>query len=737
METDKLFLVLGDIIELISPKNSDLNNEIFLIEYIDDTKMKLRNEKMELTLLIENKQIVNKDIKMITIISRPESPSYAIQHDFTIGKWISIYLQDGTNIVGEITDLQEDQIEVQIPGEENPIYIDFEYQGIPENLMIESIELTTPPEEKEEEEEEKEIIFEKGEEEEDIEMEEDDLFFDRSPLPNLSKQLLDTDHDIQLGEIEEITLFIDSDEKSKRYNIEIQTNDLLENLLNQIPIEKRSFSELNKIHTMIERFIQLRKEYGIFNKYHHVTGFRQIDKDWKPLKENLLHLHKPLYWIVPVGMNIKKIYSEDDDEEIDENVSQMNITILNLMESLYLINDYVDQYNSVSSVENKYDELYSKLNPLFTPFENIEVENKKIKYLTNRHVHHHMNILLNNSENFKSYAFSNKEIKNTPFLFGTYTEGLERLKTILSKGSRLITERKKMTENDEITITSFITCPESVITFSKINLPTTLLLQKANLNESFLQYSRLFHKKTPIQKVEINSLKEQIAFEKDNYVNNIKNYVLNYDSIELIDQTFSYEKYLDTIVPMTRILFQLIQKYIVGKLCILEILNYLEPFLIYSKDLTYKQFEDIHHFLNDKIKEFYEIMTRKEKELNQLRYYKSFTSQSTFYKNAYTEKIYQLVQQSYPLPELHNVQHTLFESYQYNKSELFLSNSELLKKLILIDNGVFFNNVVNFNTYMLNYSEDIIPLLEEEKQKIRFDTRNKSSSKRLFIVYRC
>ena len=710
METDKLFLILGDIIELISPKNSDLNNEIFLIEYIDDSKMKLRNEKMELILFIENKEIVNKDIKMIKIISRAESPSYAIQHGFTINEWISIHLQDGTNIIGQITDLQEDQIEIQIPGEENPIYIDFEYQGIPENLMIESIELTTPQIEEEQEQE-------KRVEEEEIEIDEDEPFFDTSPLPNLSKQLLDADQEILFGEVEEITVFIDSDEKSKRYNIEIQTNDLLENLLNQIPIEKRSLSELNKIHTMIERFVQLRKEYAIFNKYHHVTGFRQIDKDWKPLKDNLLHLRKPLYWMVPVGMNIKKIYPDDDDEEIDENVSQMNITILNLMESLYLINEYIDQYNSVSSIENKYDELYSKLNPLFTPFENI-VDKQKIHYLTNQRVHQHMDILLNNSENFKSYAFSNNEIKNTSFLFSTYTKGLERLKTILSKGSRLITERKKMTENDEITITSFITCPEPVIHFSKINLPTTLLLQKSNLNNSFLQNSKLFHKKTPIQKVEINSLKEQINFDKDNYVNNIKNYLLNYDSIELIDKAFSYDKYLDTIIPITRILFQLIQKYIVGKLCILEILNYLEPFLIYSKDLTYKQFEDINYFLNNKIKEFYETMTKKEKELNQLRYYKSFTSQSTFYKNAYTEKIYQLVQYSYPLPELHNIQQILFENYQYNKSEIFLSNSELLKKIILIDNGLFYNNVLNFNTYMLNYSEDIIPLLEEEKQKI-------------------
>jgi hypothetical protein len=146
-------------------------------------------------------------------------------------------------------------------------------------------------------------------------------------------------------------------------------------MLNEVSIEKRSNFVLNNIHKMIERYVQLRSEYAIFNKYKHVIGFRKIDKDWKPLKENLLNLNKHLYWIIPVAKNIKKIYlNEEDDnyeEEDDGEISKMNITILNLMNSLELIEEYFAQYNSVAGIENKYDELYHRLNPLFTPFQNI------------------------------------------------------------------------------------------------------------------------------------------------------------------------------------------------------------------------------------------------------------------------------------------------------------------------------------------------------------------------------
>jgi len=714
MDEDKIFLTLGDIIEIISPKNKELNNQIFFIEYIDETTMKLVNELHEYTLEISNKKLTNESIETIKIISRADSPSYAVQHDLVIDQWIMITLANEYVIQGQIVDLQNDCIEVKVVDEENPIYIDFAYKGIPPDLSIESIEIIEPPEEKEEE---KEVQEESVEEE--VELEEDGEEWEQLPAKDLKKEIIETDLEIQFGDIEEVQVLIDLDDKSKRYQVDIQTNDLLENMLNDLPMEKRSFNELNKIHTMIERFVQLRKEYATVNKYNHVTGFRKIDKDWKPLKESLLHLEKHLYWIIPVGENIKKIYlTQDDDDE--EEVSKLNVTILDIFNSLDLTNEYFAQYNSVAGIENKYDELYSKLNPLFTPFENISHKEQRQEYIVNHPVETNMDIILQ-----KHNAYFKDKIKSVPFFFERYNTGLRRLKTILSKGSRLITEKKHVTHNDELTIKSFITCPEPVIHFSKIQLPSTLLLHKSNLHLHFLQYSKLFHRKTPIHTVDINSLEDSIDFDKDNYVNNIKNYDLKTDHK-------NYEKYLNIIVPMTRVLFQLVQKYIVGKLSILEILSNLEPFLIYSKDLTYKQYEDIVFFLNQKIKDFFENMARKEKELNQLRFYKSFTSQSTFYITSVTEKIFQLVQHSYPYEELQDIHSILFQDYHYDKKHLFMSNSELLKHILSIDQGLFYNSVIRFNTYMLTYPKEIFPLLEEEKRKL--ESKKITSNCNQFII---
>ena len=45
---------------------------------------------------------------------------------------------------------------------------------------------------------------------------------------------------------------------------------------------------------------------------------------------------------------------------------------------------------------------------------------------------------------------------------------------------------------------------------------------------------------------------------------------------------------------------RLVKKYIKGRLSMVEVINYLEPFLIYPDDLTYKQYVDIR--LNNKVK---------------------------------------------------------------------------------------------------------------------------------------
>ena len=55
-------------------------------------------------------------------------------------------------------------------------------------------------------------------------------------------------------------------EKHKRFGIESQTQDILNELLAEYPSNKRTRKVLNNIHIIIERFKQLRRKFSTFDK---------------------------------------------------------------------------------------------------------------------------------------------------------------------------------------------------------------------------------------------------------------------------------------------------------------------------------------------------------------------------------------------------------------------------------------------------------------------------------------
>ena len=159
-------LQLGDVISIINPKNEKLNDQTFIIDYIDRAKMYLINvdtlAKIKLK-ISEDGIIGDGTITQISILSRSDSPSYARQNDLLPGKWVNIYFggEYPVIITGEITNLEEDMIEIKTigkDGDNDMLYINFGYKGIPEDLPIDNIEIREKPEEP------KKAFIEEGEE---------------------------------------------------------------------------------------------------------------------------------------------------------------------------------------------------------------------------------------------------------------------------------------------------------------------------------------------------------------------------------------------------------------------------------------------------------------------------------------------------------------------------------------------------------------------------------------------
>ena len=135
-------LQLGDIIQLDAPTNSSLHDKIYFIKYINREKVVLIDADKTITLVIsQSGKLEEESISNIMLLSRHKSPSFVIQNNLEIKKYISIYFGDPIPKVlnGVITNIENDMIEITTLPEKDLLYIDFAYSGIPEDLNIEKI----------------------------------------------------------------------------------------------------------------------------------------------------------------------------------------------------------------------------------------------------------------------------------------------------------------------------------------------------------------------------------------------------------------------------------------------------------------------------------------------------------------------------------------------------------------------------------------------------------------------
>jgi len=734
-EKHEIELQLGDVINILNPKNEKLNVQTFIIDYIDRSKMYLINvDSLEKTRLkISDDGIIGDGtITQIAILSRSDTPSYARQNDLTPGKWVDIHFAGELPVIitGEITNLEEDMIEIRtVDGD--TLYINFDYKGIPEDLPIKIIEIREKPQEPKKVE-----VSEEGEIEPIEDLEKERVMVPTEniqytvPVKNVKDQLREfilradqiTFGDEELGPIVQ---FVDVKSSAQRYSIEVQLSDLLDELLSTIPNAQRTPRVLNSIHITIERFKQLREKFSTFDQYGLVESALVNESTYKPLTQYFKNFKQNLLWLLPVVKNIKKIYTNEVADE-DEN---SDLIYLDINEDVDKIKALIDNYrsNDLPIDQNKYSLLYGELNSYFTPF-NLINEESTSDLLTERNVDADLNVIIDNLEDMYSSVFTNNNVRSRRFVIQKYNMGLTRLETLDATGSRILTTRVKMTNPDTMSIRSFITLPESVIRFSKINLPGTTILDRANLNQIFVDYWQLLKKKTTVNNVIIENLDGEIEFNENNFVNSIKNYVLNLapeDRKELTNEQI-YMQFVKTIIPKTKILFDLMKKYITGKLSIVDVVSYLEPFLVYTDDLTYMQYKEITKFIDEKISEFNKNYVERSRLFQSLR---KFTKSNVIFTNAFS--VISIIEKN------QNLRSDVFDAYdiiiegdklRYEYSDY--TNSELLRKIMLKDCSRLYTTAIALESAPLMFPSEYTALFETEKEKInkKYDNEQKNDS---------
>ena len=732
---DKLSIQLGDIIEIIAPGDPALDNHTFYIKYLDKSKIViLEGSGLEQSLTLdETGKLDNESITGINILSRGESASYAVQNDLLPGKWIDIYFGGDvpTIITGEITNLEEDMIEITTYPEKDIIFLDFAYKGIPEDIPIIKINLRKTPTgaranevgveaneveaepsaseagvepyevaEPSKRETAKVTSFEPQDQAQQDQAQQDQAQQDQeqeqkqmqegiepiTPTPSekvvearIREMFISADQ-IQFGtDIEELTQIVDLPESEQRYSLEKQTADLLDELLSSIPNIKRTDKVLNNIHTMIERFKQLRRKFSVYDKDGNLIKPRLQGENYKPLIDTLQNFNQKLYWILPVVKNIKKVYDYDETgEDIGDYPDVLSLTLASAREGE---EDIIDQYKAgnVPEQDNKYTYLLKASNPYFTPFENppLTVEEQQlaiIKVETNIAA-----IVDNLGDFFSSVLAGDKDtstINRRRFVIQNYNLGLSGLEVKKFRGGDTLITRKNITGNDTLVLKSLLLLPEVTVRFSRINLPYTSILLKANLNDHFLNYWQVLKSKTKVKTTVIENLMEPVDYRQTGFLKNIQEVALE-DS--LVEGSKTYEKYLDAVIPQTQFLFNLIKPYINDNLTLHDVICYLEPFMIYQEDVSFTQYAEMTAYITQKIGEHKKNYLLKMREYNALK-----TVVSSF-----KPKLLGLFESNQALKE------TVLTAYGFTDATLLnMSSEEFIITIMAIDCGRLYNTAI-------------------------------------------
>lgn len=696
---NEIKLCLGDIIEIYASTNLSLHENTYFIDYIDEELLVLIDvATLAITKLnIKDGILSDESITQIAILSRSEYSGYIKQNGFEKNMWLEIRFDDGDvpqNILGQITEIENDMMELTTFPDYIKIYIDFAYKGIPKDLPIVNISERPAPlalrendtvEQVNEEQITQESSYTVYDENGDEIYKEGNEIPDRTIYDNLDDLYRESDG-IEFGEdLDDLPMVIEIPEDQRTYGIEIQLNHLLDELLSTIPNEKRTKKVMENINVSINRYKQLRSIFSKFDDYNDVVGYVYKGELYKPLVEKLNKLSDNISWIKPIVKQKRVLYKENNEN-----------TYAGITDD-YILKDFTEEFNSYvenranyysSSTLNRYDTYYKNFQRIHSP---IEPMRGQYEYLLSDHVLNDLETIVDNYNNFNSSVSDYINIKSSQFVVQKYNLGMYKKSSTISASGTSVFYRSHMTPSDIINVNSLIFLPEMGVKMYTSFLRGSTLYTKVN-NHSTIFLSSLL-KNSDIMPSIIDDLDKEYKYD-DNFLQNIQHYMLD---IKCYDDEQRYKKFLNAIIPNTRELFKYIQKFLKNNLNVYSIVKQLEPYAVNMDDICYPQLNEMRFYIKNSINQLKKKITERTQDF--IKYTQQVKSnekrmssiERLFFDN---KEYFDLIYDGYKLKENYD-------------------SGELLHHFNYCDNGKLFNDaIICLTVNSLRNPEDILSSFE-------------------------
>jgi hypothetical protein len=723
-EIDKsIALELGDIIEIVAPTNPTLHQTTHLVTYVDSVKIKLLNVATgvfhQLNIVGGQGRLSDESIIQLILLSRSEESGYARQNGLLPRVWVDIHFggEIPAIITAEITNLEEDMIELTTFPELRVLYIDFAYQGIPETIPIESIVLREKPATMGNIDSVRELqsyVDEEGSLEEALSKAatplSDQASIELSPtgesiltVPenvkpdenirhSLHTMYIDA-HSIVFGErLPEIANLVEIPEHQQRYSIETQANDLMDELLSTIPNSQRTKLVLDTVHLLIERFKELRQQYSHFDIQSNVQSVKTYGPFYKPLVERVLHMDTKLAWLLPVVKNRRKIYDTDRQNESED------ILLENLADTLIEVESKQLEYSkNTTDATLAYSTYHSFLNTWSQPVElPTEGDGPAATCIAKVPVHTELTALTDNLGEFYATTLalldaeemyrgktSIEGLLKKRFVQQTYTTSLTHLDEQVSHTGKKVYTRVPVAENESLCLKSVLLFPQPVAQYSTLFLPGTALMDSVTLHQTPFYLFRVLNRALDIPVYQIDDLNKEIDYKEDgqpSWLKEIREFSLD---MSVLHETDLFEKMMQLIVPKTIDLLNSVPLSIPQKTSFSAVVSTLRPFMVFTENITYSQYKVIRFFIKENLQQ---LRINMDKRLDML---------VLLQTAKYTTEPLKINPVLRLLNENPEYGEEFFQGYFLPNNETTpLASAELLARVYATDNGRLYTNFI-------------------------------------------
>ena len=729
---------LGDIIRIISPKDTSFHGKTFYVYYYDPNGIMelIQTSSMELkTFHLQNGSTEEwQNWEKIELCNRSLQKGFARQNGLLPGEWVELEFHSDVReiITAKIQHLEEDMITLLTHPSGNTIYIDFAYRGIPKNIPLRNICLCEPPksyvqqsnlaqtdnnDDQSKDVEDSHDNSENENENENTTVVEDDVIESVTPSGEVEIAIpddvpMEEDH---LKTVEEEVYKSLQNERihqnnvdglrdelyvpkptllQVRYNVDVQMNDLLEGLVHQLPEEKRTVLAMKQIYTHIDRFKELRQLYSSTDAYGKVNGFvsHSNPKLYKPLLDYTNPFHLTKHWIIPVIQANTPTYGNNDDNS-DENGTD---------DSTLFMYDTLESEITINKNETNYISRLKQLGSGYTYWKPYDTDSKSSFHVP---VQDDVDVVLNNTiirvhgeqHMYSLPTVAENNVKRSPCLVSIPQES--------------------------IAINSLMLMPETTIKEANRQHILSTILEKSHYTTPFLSYWLRSVKPTTML-VNMETIEQRLEGKTESTIYPLENKILHLDSniqynSDLVSGNEYYSNLLRCVIPNA---FALIEKYKSQQTHVYSLSNYVKPFSTYgynTNTLPFTAMKMIKYQIQDNIREYHDVRKRRKVDYNQY-----LVNTQSSYTDTFVQKYFNV--------DNRHLQNILVKAYGLklklvNNQLLMEHTHNLLNQINLQDNMKLFSTLI-----LLQNLELITPTIQSNFVEAQhyYDVNQKAIAKK-------